>query len=145
MWKGKERYLFLGKSRDRLLLVLNSQHHDAYSDFKKTLQIVCCLLSFHALCLSSNHYPVINTAETQPESICTGGHITRSNRGVSTEGAQLAVQRVLGAAAQPRSWGSAAPAPALPSELTNLCFRTPTALDCTLCLTRAPRLLQASE
>lgn len=57
----------------------------------------------------------------------------RSNRGVSTEGAQLVVQRVLDAAAQPRSRDRAAPA--LPSELSNLCFGTLTAPDCTLCLT----------
>lgn len=45
LWEKQERWFFLGKPKDRLLLVLNPQHHDAYSDFKKTLQTVCCLLS----------------------------------------------------------------------------------------------------
>lgn len=123
-----ERCLFLGKPKDRLLLVLNSQHHDAYSDFKKTLQTVCCPPSFPGLCLISNHDPVINTAERvfAQEGTLQGQTEESAQKGHSWWCRGCSVLQ------HSRGAGTAL---LLPSELTNLCFGTPTALDCTLCLT----------
>lgn len=108
LWEKQERWFFLGKPKDRLLLVLNPQHHDAYSDFKKTLQTVCCLLSIP--------WSLFGVKSLFCHQHCREYLYRRSHPGSHREGTAGAAEEL----------GQHCSSPALPSELTNLCLGTPT-------------------